>query len=367
MKPTLDLPDDPALPGLAAIKAQGVARAIPSLKMDEGPVEVRLCGYTQGERATLEVRAGSGRVAIKAYATNPAAEAALYKALNATELAAQSGICVPPLLFRIRKLRLIVLGWLEGPTVLHLIRRGEGERAGFVAARWFRRAALLDQRFGRRRGAAYAMRKASEGFPELGAADPGLKAFAVALSKILVRTRPGEGSPHLVHGTLYDRHILDLGDRTGVIDWQRFGRGPLELDAGMFLATISRVAIRHEPLREAVSQAQKAFRDGTAGLLDESALAWHEAAALVRLATKPLSIAGGERLRARGLADPQAVAISRARTLLEEAALVAEPVFREFERIEPRIRARLPVLEPNAPVRAETVKDQVQSSMERIE
>jgi hypothetical protein len=366
VKPTLVLPDDPALPGLTAIRSQGLARAIPSLGID-GPAEVRLCGYTRGERATLEVRAGSRRVAIKSYATNPAGEAALYKALGTAGLAEQSGICVPPLLFQDRKLRLIVLGWLEGPTVLHLIRRGQGERAGHVAARWFRRAASLDQRFGRRRGAAHALRKASEGLSELAVADPDLGTFAVALSKVLARTRPRDGPLRLVHGTLYDRHILDLGDRTGVIDWQRFGRGPLELDAGVFLATISRVALRHEPLREAVSHAEKAFREGTAGLLDETALAWHQASALFRLAAKPVSIAGGERLRARGMTDPHAVAISRARTLLGEATLVAEPVFRDFERIDPRIRARLPVLAANESVRAETLKDQVQSSMERIE
>jgi phosphotransferase family enzyme len=367
VKPTLELPDDPALPGLTAIRSRGLARAIPSLGIDDSPVEVRLCGYTPGQRATLEVRAGSRRVAVKAYATNPAAEAALYKALGTDELAPRSGICVPPLLFLDRKLRIIVIGWLEGPTVLQLIRRGEGERAGYVAARWFRRAAALDVRLGPRRGAAHALRKAQEGILDLGIADRGLGSLATALLWKLVRTRPRDGRPRLVHGTLYDRHILDLGNCTGVIDWQRFGRGPLEMDAGVFLATISRTALRHEPLAEEVSRAEKSFREGTAGILDESSMAWHQAAALLRLAAKPVSIAGGERLRAKGLVDPRAAAISRARTLLDKAALVAEPVFREYERIEPRTRAHLPALGAHAPVRAETFKDRMQSSRERIE
>jgi hypothetical protein len=367
VKPTLELPDDPALPGLTAIRSQGPARVIPSLRIDDGPVEVRLCGYTRGQRATLEVRAGSRRVAVKAYATNPVAEAALYKALGTAELAARSGICVPPLLFQDRKLRLMVLGWLEGPTVLQLNRRGQGERAGYVAARWFRRAATLNVRLGPRRGAAHALRKAHEGILDLRVADSGLGSLAKELLKKLARTRPRDGPPRLVHGTLYDRHLLDLGDRTGVIDWQRFGQGPLEMDAGIFLATISRMALRHEPLAEAVSRADKAFREGTAGLLDESSLAWHQAAALFRLAAKPLSIAGGERLRAKGLVDLRAAAISRARTLLDKAALVAEPVFRDHETIEPRARARLPALGARSQVRAETFEDQMQSSTERIE
>src|SRR5688572_23719064 len=138
MKPTADIPDDPALPGLTAIRGAGVADAIPTLRLD-GSVELRLCGYTPGARATLEVRDGTCRVAVKLYAEDPVQEAALYEALATAGLARGSGVRVPPLLGWNRDLRLLVLGWLEGPTALALIRDGQGERAGNLAAQWFRR------------------------------------------------------------------------------------------------------------------------------------------------------------------------------------------------------------------------------------
>ena len=68
---------DPALPALAVFRAQGLAAALPSLALDDGPVELLLRGYTPGKRATFEVRAGHRRLAVKAYAKQPASEAAL--------------------------------------------------------------------------------------------------------------------------------------------------------------------------------------------------------------------------------------------------------------------------------------------------
>jgi UTP--glucose-1-phosphate uridylyltransferase len=322
MKPIADIPDDPALPGLSAIRGAGVADAIPTLRLD-GRVELRLCGYTPGARATVEVRAGSWRVAVKSYAEDPVQEAALYEALGMAGLARDSGVRVPPLLGWNRDLRLLVLGWLEGPTALELIRDGQGERAGNLAAQWFRRAATLRIRLGPRCDADRALRKASEGIADLTAADNGLGAMASAIAEKLAQTQPEEGPSHLVHGTLYGRHVLDLGDGPGVIDWQRFGQGPLELDAGVFLATVSRAALRHKRLGGEVARAEAAFRAGTAGLLDERAVAWHQATALLHLASKPVSRAGDQRLRASGKPNPQAVALSRVRALLDQAADLA--------------------------------------------
>lgn len=202
MKPTADLPDDPALPGLTAIRASGVRDTLPDLGLDDNAIEVLLCGYSPGERATLGVRAGPRRLAVKAYARDPAGEAALYKALESTGLVAHLGVRV----------------------------RGQ-----------------------------------------------------------------------------------------------------------------------------------------TGGVLDESALIWHQATALVRLASKPVGVAGGERLQARRKPEPRALAIVRARALLDEAALVGEPFFRDHDTVEQRIRARLPTLAAHSHMRAETLKDQMQPSTERIE
>ena len=72
MKPTTVLPDDPALPGLRAIRAVGVAGAILTLGFDDAPVELRLRAYKPGKHATLEARAGHRHFAVKAYAQDPA-------------------------------------------------------------------------------------------------------------------------------------------------------------------------------------------------------------------------------------------------------------------------------------------------------
>src|SRR3989441_12511843 len=71
VKATSELPDDPALPGLAAIRAWGLAVAIPALGLGDRPVELTLRGYTPGSRATLEVRAGDRHFALKLYAEDP--------------------------------------------------------------------------------------------------------------------------------------------------------------------------------------------------------------------------------------------------------------------------------------------------------
>lgn len=330
MKPTAELPDDPTLRGLAAIRADGLAVAIPSLQGIVGPVHTRLRGYTAGERATLEVVAASHHVAVTSYAEDPAQEAALYEALGVADAAHDPGVRVPPLVAWHRDLRVLVLGWLEGPSTSQLIKERQGARAGQLAARWFRHVAALRIRIGPWRSAAHALGKASEGIAHFGAAHLGLGAAAMALAGNLARTQPEDGVPHLVHGTLYERHILDLGDGPGVIDWQRFGRGSLELDAGTFLATLSRIALRQPQLAGEVATTEEAFRGGTGDLFDDRILTWYRAAALLRFAAKPVSQAGDARLRASGVLDPRPLALFRARGLLDEAARVAAPLFRDI-------------------------------------
>src|SRR6266581_6106600 len=286
VKATNDLPDDPAMPALAAIRAAGLAGAIRVPGLADGPVEFLLRGYTPGSRATFEARAGGRRVAVKAYAEDPASEAALYEALAAAGLGGESDVRVPPLLAWERDLRVLVIGWLDGPTTRDLVRSGQGRRAGELAARWFQRTASLSVKLGTPVGVRDVMDWARTWVATLSADDPALGTAAVALAKSLERKQPTEGTPRLVHGTLYARHLIDLGDGPGVIDWQRFGQGPMELDAGTFLATISRIGLKNERLASEAKQAEQTFLARTAGLLNKRSLAWHEAAMLLRLAGK---------------------------------------------------------------------------------
>src|SRR5438128_2645391 len=156
MRPTADLPDDPRLPGLMAIRDRGLARAIPALGLEQGGggVELVLCGYHPGARATLDARVGQRRFAVKTFADDPAPEAALYQALGAAGLAGGSGARVPPLLAWDQDLRVLVIGWLEGPTAHDLVKQGQGRHAGELAAQWVRRSASLPVKLGLPFGAA---------------------------------------------------------------------------------------------------------------------------------------------------------------------------------------------------------------------
>src|SRR5438046_5810768 len=162
VKATDDLPDDPAMPALAAIRAAGLAGAIRVPGLGDGPVEFLLRGYTPGSRATFEARVGGRRVAVKAYAEDPAPEAALYEALAAAGLGGESDVRVPPLLAWERDLRVLVIGWLEGPPAYDLVKQGQGQRAGELAAQWLRCAASLPVRLGPPFGAARTLNRARE-------------------------------------------------------------------------------------------------------------------------------------------------------------------------------------------------------------
>src|SRR6266545_2044856 len=226
-----------------------------------------------------------------------------------TGLVDNSGVRVPPLVAWERELRVLVTGWLEGRPANRLIKEGQGERAGELCARWLQRAASLPVKIGQPLGSGRILYRAGEWVARLRGADPGLGKAASALARVLASTQPTSHTPHLVHGTFYARHVLDLGDGPGVIDWQRFGHGPLELDAGMFLSTVWRSGRRNEEVAAQAARAEQAFLAGTRGLLDDRALAWYRAAALLRLGGKV------------HVDDPrEAPSLARAQALLVEAA-----------------------------------------------
>ena len=310
MKPITELPDDPALPAFAAIRGAGLAGAIPALGLDDGPVELLPRRYHPGRRAVLEARVGQRHFAVKVCAEDPEPEAQVHQALAAAGLAGDSGERVPPLLAWDHDLQVLVLGWLEGPSAGELIQAGQGERAGQVAARWFQCAASLPVKLGSPLGAAHMLKRTREWAAVLGEADAALGTAATRSVERLARTQPVEGAPHLVHGGLYAKHVLDLGDGSGAIDWGRFGQGPLELDAGIFLASIWRFVLRHDAPAGEVARAEQALLAGTSRLLDQRAVSWHRAAELLRFAKREVT---------RGHEDK----LARARALVGEAERLA--------------------------------------------
>src|SRR5262245_24215128 len=304
MKPTDILPDDASLPGLAAIRVLGLGRAVPELELGDQPVELKLVGYSRGLRATLEVRAGDRHFAVKCYARDSEAEAGLYEALACAGLASDGAeVQVPRLLAKEGTLTILVLSWLEGRSASDLILEGDGARAGELAARWLRRSASLDVRLRPVSAAGEVLSRTTHWAEALGAADAALGAQARGITERLSATVQDELSSRVINGRLYVRHVLDLGDAAGVIDWEHFGLGPLEIDAGMFLATLFRSG-RHETKAVGAAQAEAAFRRGTAGLLDELRLAWYRAGALLSLAYHLLARNRGDwRIRAAAFLD----------------------------------------------------------------
>lgn len=280
------LPDDPALPALGAMHASGLTGGIPVLDLDGRPVELVLLGYTPGRRATIEVRGGNRRVVIKAYVDAPALEAELYQTVAATGLLGASGVHLPTLLAYDADLKALVIDWLEGPTLGRLIKEGKGGRAGELAARWIRCSAGLPVRLGQPVDLAQLLKKALRWAATLGVTDSELGPMAAAVGRRLSATAPTGGPPCLVHGSLYDRHLFDMGDGPGLIDWDSFGQGTLELDAGVFLASVKRTGLRNERMEAESSRAVEAFLAETAGLLDARTLAWYRAVALLRFAHK---------------------------------------------------------------------------------
>lgn len=323
MKPRKEIPDDPALPAIAEIRSAGLAAVFPALGLGKEPVEFQLCGYTPGARATFEARTETRRLAIKVYARDPAPEIALYEALAASGLAGTSGVRVPRLLAWDRDLRAFAISWLPGQPLDRLIKEGNGRRAGALAGAVLRRTASLSVNLGPVFDPGEAVFEVGKWIAKLFVTDPSLGHAADKVANVLLRTLPKNGHPHLVHGALYARHILDLGDGPGVIDWQRSGLGPLELDAGTFLAKIYRIALRHERLTEEVARAEASFRLGAMRLLDERALQWHRATTLLRLASKSFRSAEAERSLTP---DERVDALAEARVLVAEAARHAEAI-----------------------------------------
>src|SRR5213596_306193 len=358
MESTGRLPEDPALPALEAIRIKGLARAIPGLELDNDPVELRLCNYVAGSRATFEARVGDRRFAVKAYAEDPAPEAQLYRRLSRMGLGGDFGARVPKLITTSRELKVLVMSWLEGRPLSHLIRRGLGERAGQLAASWLWHASRRRIRIGPPCGPGRMLYQAGVSAGVLGASDRLLGADAKAATKKLVRMQPGEKPRQLVHGTLYARHILDLGDGPGVIDWQQFGQGPVEVDAGMFLATISRLAFRHSDAAGAAARAEETFVSSKPGLVDPLALDWYRAAGLLHLA------ASGLKTGLTRFVPPEAHALvaeaaRRAAPADAAPALVFPETPRPFARIRSAftIRPRTPSLVPPVGPAATTQPD----------
>src|SRR5437016_3115248 len=211
-----ELPDDPALLVLGKIRTRGLAQVVSEPELELAVLLMH--NYVPGSRATLEARVADRRFVIKIYADDPSAEAEVYRRLAVLGLAGDSGPRVPRLLSWDRDQKILVLSWLEGPSASQLVKDGKGRRAGELAVAWLRAASGGDVRFGPRRGCGHLLYQVGVSVGALTAANPVLGATAKRTAKVLERTQPEEGTPHLVHGTLYARHTrLGGSEHSGMV------------------------------------------------------------------------------------------------------------------------------------------------------
>jgi aminoglycoside phosphotransferase (APT) family kinase protein len=294
-----ELPNDPSLSGLALIRSHGVGGALPGLDLGDRPLEVTLRGHTPGKLVTLEVKSAERHLAVKIHARDPQPEIELHQAL-AGELAEDGAPRVPRIAASERQHGIVACDWLEGQDACQLVRSGNGARAGALAASWLKRAATLPIRLGSPLGAARLLQRMSKWVATLGIASAALGAAAEAQALLLEESRPKGHAPRLVHASTHCQHVLDVGGRVGLISWSHFAQGPLELDAALFLASVTRIGLESAPLAGEATRARDSFFAGMGEALDPQALAWFQRAALVRLASAELETGNGDRLVTAG-------------------------------------------------------------------
>jgi hypothetical protein len=308
-------PEDPRIPALAAMREQGVEDVLRAAGVAFAEGEVEVAQHHPGLRCTLIASTDAERFVVKAYPerTEPAAVAELLEGLEAGGLASGRGPTAPPLVVLHPPLSLLVMRWIEGPSARELIVRGESFRAGDLAAAWLRAVSELELDAGRLFGADRAVKDASKSAAMIASADADLGREAAAVVVVMDARRPPDGRVAVSNGSFRPKHVLDLVDGPGVIDWDGFRRGALEADGGMFVAGLAQLVHERPEAAAAADAAARAFREQLGGLVQDRALAWYEAGALLRLA-KYDSDPASQRWHARATA-----LIGRARALVDAA------------------------------------------------
>jgi len=179
---------------------------------------------------------------------------------------------------------LLVRRWIEGSSARELVVRGEGSRAGELAAAWLLAVSKLELDAGRLFGPERAVKDAGKSAATIAGADAALGRQAVAVAETMGARWPPDGRLAVSNGSFRPKHVLDLVNGPGVIDWDGFSRAALELDGGMFLAGLAQLVEERPEAAAGADAAAGAFRRRLGRLVKERALAWYEAGALLRLA-----------------------------------------------------------------------------------
>jgi hypothetical protein len=315
--PWTTFPGDRDVPALAHAEANGLDSVLARVGVCGAVTRVRIAKYHAGQRCTLLVeRAGHEPVVVKCYSHDPTPEAEMLEVLRSRGLASGRPPTAAPLIANDPELLVLVTGFLPGPSAGDLVRKGAGARAGMLAAKWLRSASEEALEGGEHRGVDYALRHARSRARKIRQVDPALGRAAANVADALGVNPPVEARTAFLHGSLYLEHVLDCGDGPGIIDWDRFRRGPIEHDVGMFLAALSLLTTEKPELTPHAQAAACELLAGTRQLIDARSLRWQRAAALLTLAKR---LVPDGRRRLQGVPPD----FQRAAALITEAGVLA--------------------------------------------
>ncbi len=276
---------DPALPALASGRHSALADALARAGL-RGACSVALLKHHPGSRCTLAIAAGADRYVVKMFAdaAKVLALSAVHQVLTSVGLASGRAPTVPRLMGVDLEAALLVTEMYAAAPTTELIERGEPDRAGRLAAQWLRAAAKPGVTVGDPYDPPHALEDVHRYVCTIASAAGELGERAGTLRERLAANIPPPGYCDLRHGEFHLSHVFDLGDGPGVIDWDTFRQGPVEIDAGMLCALAARWAVQRPDHAEAAQRAVAVFLDEVDDLVDSGRLRWYRAAALLKSA-----------------------------------------------------------------------------------
>jgi hypothetical protein len=278
--------EDPALPALARGRHDALADALARVGL-RGARTVALLKHHPGLRCTLAIAAGPDRYVEKLFAdaATVVALSTVHHMLASAGLASGRGPTVPRLMGVDTDAALLVTEMYAAAPITVLIERGESDRAGRLAAQWLRAAARPGVTVGDPYDPPHALEDVHRYVCTIGSATGELGKRTGAVRDRLAANIPPPGYSDLRHGGFYLSHVFDLGDGPGVIDWDTFRQGPVEVDAGMLCAMAARWAVHRPDQAGAAQRAVAVFLEEVHDLVDPARLRWYRVAALLKFAS----------------------------------------------------------------------------------
>jgi Ser/Thr protein kinase RdoA (MazF antagonist) len=275
------IPIDYALPALRVGIASGFEPVLAACGIDEPVHSVRAIRHHPGKRCTFEVRLTDRRVALKAFRRDPIVLAQRLHQLADLGLNHAQGPSITVLAGYSAAYCCLVTTWLEGATGEDLIRRGKEQRLAALVAAWSQAACAVAPGDLPHYDAAAMLDDLRRWLGDIQSADVGFGAQAASCIEILAATPAPTSAPGLIHGSFAHLHLIDLGNGPGVLDWDEPRFGPVALDLGGMLASLTRHALLYP------QDAQAAFRASTAitnAAVDADSVIWFHKAALIKQA-----------------------------------------------------------------------------------